>query len=194
MSFWELFLISIGLSMDAFAVAICKGLSLRKIIYKDAVLVGLYFGLSQALMPLLGYIAGKSFASYIQAWSHWLVFLVLSFVGGKMIYESFKNPSCDIQDHYLNKKLLGFKNMFPLALATSIDALAVGITFSLVSIKVLPTILTIGLVTFIFSTVAVYIGNYFGCKHKAKAEISGGVILILIGLKFLLNHFNVISF
>ena len=190
MSFFEIFLIGIGLSADAFAVAICKGLNMRKINYNHAFIIALFFGGFQALMPLVGWFLGSSFRVYIENFDHWIAFLLLGFIGGKMIFEALKGEdeeccSCDKLD---------IKELFVMAVATSIDALAVGITFALVNVNIWGSITVIGLTTFVLSSIGVIVGNKFGAKYKSKAELAGGVILVLIGLKILLEHIGIISF
>lgn len=193
MTLWELLLIAVGLSMDAFAVAICKGLSLKKITWKEALTVGLYFGGFQAAMPIIGYFIGTGFSSFIQKWDHWIAFILLGIIGFKMIIESLKK-SCDISKSNNVAKSLSLKRMLPLAIGTSIDALAVGVTFAFLSVNIIPAVSFIGIITLILSFGGVYIGNYFGCKFKSKAELAGGIILVLMGTKILLNHLEIISF
>ena len=178
MSLFELLLIAVGLSMDAFAVSICKGLSLRGLRPRHAVLVGAYFGGFQALMPLLGWL--------LTSVDHWIAFALLAIIGLSMIRESKKTE--ELSDD------LGLRTMLLLAVATSIDALAVGITFAFLSVRILPAAGLIGVTTFLLSALGGDIGHIFGLKYKAKAEIAGGVILIFIGLKILLEHLGVISF
>lgn len=182
-----LFLIGVSLSMDAFAVAICKGLAMRKVNKKQCFVIALFFGGFQALMPFLGWLLGTRFESYITSIDHWIAFVLLAFIGGKLIVEAVRdkddNPEITEIDPPLN-----IKEMFVLAVATSIDALAVGITFAFLEIPIVQAIAIIGTTTFIISIAGVYIGNFFGNKYKNKAEIVGGVILILIGLKILLEH------
>lgn len=192
MTFLELLLIAVGLSMDAFAVAICKGLSLKKVTLKDALIVGLYFGIFQAAMPLAGFLIGSVFAGIIDKWDHWVAFTLLAIIGIKMIIESKKKGSCQSSED--NSQSLSFKQMLPLAIGTSIDALAAGVSFALLSIKIIPAVGFIGAVTLILSSAGVYIGSIFGCRFKSGAEITGGIILILTGLKILLSHLGVISF
>ena len=182
MSLIELFLIAVGLSMDAFAVAICKGLSMPKMSIKNAVIVGLYFGGFQGLMPLLGYLIGYRFQDAIVAYDHWIAFLLLGFIGGNMIKEALdaEEESCDAS--------VAFKDMIVLAIATSIDALVVGVSFAFLKVDIIPAVSFIGIVTFLLSMVGVKVGNLFGCKYKSKAEFAGGLILILIGLKILIEH------
>lgn len=181
MSIWELFLLAVGLSMDAFAVAICKGLSVGKTKWQHCVLCGLYFGGFQALMPLIGYILGKQFSSFITGIDHWLAFLLLGIIGFNMIRESRSD------EEQLNASFLP-RTMLPLAIATSIDALAVGVTFAFLQVSILPAVSFIGVITFVFGIVGVKIGSVFGMKFKSKAELTGGIILIGMGLKILLEH------
>ena len=199
----ELFLIAIGLSMDAFAVALCSGLTMPKATIKKALIVGLYFGLFQAAMPLLGYLLGTQFADKIAAFDHWIAFALLCFIGGNMIAESFKKEGCTDRDcpteectdrECPKKKEVSLKPavMLPLALATSIDALAVGISFAFLDVNIVPAILSIGLITLTLSILGVKIGNIFGVRFKSKAELAGGIILVLMGLKIVLEHTGVI--
>ena len=187
-----LFLIGVSLSMDAFAVAICKGLAMRKVNKKQCFVIALFFGGFQALMPFLGWLLGTRFESYITSIDHWIAFVLLAFIGGKMVVEAVRdkddNPEITEMDPPLN-----IKEMFVLAVATSIDALAVGITFAFLEIPIVQAIAIIGTTTFIISIAGVYIGNFFGNKYKNKAEIVGGVILILIGLKILLEHLGILG-
>lgn len=189
MNFVELLIIAIGLSMDAFAVSIGKGLSLKKIKLSHALKVGLWFGGFQALMPLIGYMLGSTFAEIVSAFDHWVAFVLLSLIGGNMIKESLENDSdndCDCNKK--DKNGFGLTTMFTLAVATSIDALAIGVTFAFFKVAIFPAIITIGITTLIFSVAGLKIGNIFGCKYKSHAELFGGVILILIGLKILIEH------
>ncbi len=188
MTILELFILAVGLSMDAFAVAVCKGLAIGKINMKHALIVGLWFGGFQALMPLVGYLLGSSFAEYIAAVDHWIAMILLALIGVNMVRESRdKDP-----EHA--DPSLGFKTMLVMAVATSIDALAVGVTFAFLEVRILPAVSFIGVVTFLLSALGVKIGSIFGTKYKSKAELTGGVILILIGLKILLEHLGVLSF
>lgn len=190
--FLEILLIGIGLSMDAFAVAISKGLSMRKIDYKAGLLIAIFFGAFQAIMPLIGYYAAVNFEKYIVAVDHWIAFGLLSFIGIKAIVEAvkdIKNPEKEEQDFQLK-----IGELFILAIATSIDALAVGISFAFLSVSIWKSIAIIGVTTLILSFIGVVIGNQFGAKLKAKAEIAGGIILILIGLKILFEHLGIINF
>ncbi|MDR1638738.1 MAG: manganese efflux pump MntP family protein [Clostridiales bacterium] len=211
MSFLELFLIAVGLSMDAFAVALCSGLTMPKATLKKCLIVGLYFGIFQAVMPLTGYLLGTSFAEKIVAFDHWIAFVLLLFIGGKMAYESFKKdegcadrecPGNGCEDRECpggeppvkKEASLNPGEMLPLAIATSIDALAVGVSFAFLNVNIVPAVLSIGLVTLSLSMIGVKIGNVFGVKFKSKAELAGGVILVLMGVKILLEHLGVISF
>ena len=178
----ELFLIAVGLSMDAFAVSVCKGLAMPKSTFKKAAIVGLWFGGFQALMPAIGYILGAQFQEAIASIDHWIAFVLLALIGGNMIHEALDN------DEEEADASLDVKTMFLLAVATSIDALAIGITFAFLKVNIIPAVCFIGIVTFIISFAGVKIGNVFGARYKNKAEIVGGVILILLGLKILLEH------
>lgn len=185
MSIWELIIIAVGLSMDAFAVSICKGLSVKELKLKHALICGLYFGGFQALMPLLGYLLGSGFQQYITAFDHWIAFVLLVLIGANMIRESFSKEE--------EKQSASFspKTMLPLAIATSIDALAVGVTFAFLQTEIVSSISIIGVTTFILSAIGVKIGNIFGSKYKSKAEFFGGVVLVLMGIKILLEHLGV---
>lgn len=178
----ELFLIAVGLSMDALAVSVCKGLAMPKCTFKKAAIVGLWFGGFQALMPAIGYILGVQFQEAIASIDHWIAFVLLALIGGNMIHEALDN------DEEEADASLDVKTMFLLAVATSIDALAIGITFAFLKVSIIPAVCFIGIVTFIISFAGVKIGNVFGARYKNKAEIVGGVILILLGLKILLEH------
>ena len=188
MSLIELFLIAVGLSMDAFAVAVCKGLAMPKMSWQGAAIVGLYFGGFQALMPFLGYLLGAGFKDAISAYDHWVAFILLALIGGNMIRESRED-----EEESLDASL-SFRSMVLLAIATSIDALAVGVTLAFLDVPILSSVCFIGVVTFCLSLVGVKAGNVFGCKYKSKAEFVGGLVLILIGLKILLEHMGVINF
>jgi len=210
MNFIELFILAVGLSMDAFAVAVCAGLTMQKATVKKSLTVGLYFGVFQAVMPLIGYMVAALFARQIISYDHWIAFGLLCFLGGKMIAESFKKEGCD--DRACPAEMCGDRacpggkrpdnkeaslkpaQMFPLAVATSIDALAVGVSFAFLQVSIVPPVLFIGLTTFVISMLGVKVGNVFGTRSKSKAELAGGVILVLIGLKILLEHLNIINF
>ncbi len=181
----EILLIAIGLAMDAFTVSICKGLSIKCNI-KNSLIIGLYFGVSQAIMPLLGFFFGLSFEKYIINIDHWIIFILLLLIGINMIKEAL------IKNEKNENSKIDFMTMFPLAIATSIDSLAVGITFSFLDINIYNTSLLIGIITFILSFSGVKIGNIFGNKYDKIAELLGGCILILIGIKILLEHLNII--
>ena len=188
----ELFVLAVGLSMDAFAVAVCKGLSMRKVTLKNAGIVGMYFGGFQAGMPLIGYFLGLQFKDYIMSIDHWIAFILLVYLGIKMIQEALSKDD-DIEPIQSEKELLSFKNMSILAIATSIDALAVGITLAFLQVDIVPAVTFIGIITFVLSMVGVKIGNVFGTKYKSKAEFVGGAILILMGTKILLEHLGIIG-
>ena len=182
MSLLELFILAVGLSMDAFAVAVCKGLGI----------VGLYFGGFQAGMPLIGYFLGLQFKDYIMSVDHWIAFILLSFLGIKMIQEALSKED-DEDEKQDEKEMLSFKNMSVLAIATSIDALAVGITLAFLQVDIVPAVSFIGITTFVLSIIGVKIGNVFGIKYKSKAEFVGGIILIFMGVKILLEHLGIIG-
>lgn len=184
MGIWELLLIGIGLSMDAFAVAICKGLSVTEIRIKHVLSVGIYFGGFQALMPLLGYVLGAAFKTAITSIDHWIAFILLGMIGWNMIRESReKEENCESCNSSFAVKV-----MIPLALATSIDALAVGITFAFLQVHIGMAVVIIGCTTFLLSVIGFKIGNVFGTKYKSKAELTGGIILIIMGFKILVEH------
>lgn len=177
----ELFILAVGLSMDAFAVSICKGLSMKKMSWKNALIAGLYFGGFQALMPALGYFLGIQFSDMITSIDHWIAFVLLAIIGINMIKES-RTESERLDDSF------GIKTMLLLAVATSIDALAVGVTFAFLKVNIIPAVTFIGVITFCFGVAGIKIGNVFGEKYKSRAELAGGIILILIGLKILIEH------
>ncbi len=185
MSFVELFLVAVGLSMDAFAVSICKGLSAGKASFKQMLIAGAYFGGFQALMPLIGYWLGSSFEYLISSIDHWIVFALLAAIGINMVVEARKD-SCSADTSF------SAKTMLPLAVATSIDALAVGISLAFLKVEIVPAVSMIGIVTFVLSAVGVKIGSAFGGKYRSAAQITGGIILILIGTKILLEHLGIL--
>ena len=185
-----LLLMGVGLAMDAFAVSICKGLSMKKVKWQHSVVIGLFFGGFQALMPFIGWLLGSQFEQYITKIDHWIAFILLGIIGGKMLYEAIKGDEEEC-DCCKNMEKLDLKELFILAIATSIDALAVGITFAFLKYPVVKAVTIIGVVTFVISLAGVYIGNFFGSRFKKKAEIAGGVILIGIGLKILLEHLGI---
>lgn len=190
MSLLELFILAVGLSMDAFAVSICKGLSVKKLNVKHSIICGVWFGGFQALMPAIGFLLGIQFEKYITSFDHWIAFVLLAIIGGNMLKEAFGGEEEELDSSF------SAKAMFPLAIATSIDALAVGVTFAFLNIgtKIIPAVLFIGCTTFVFSAVGAKLGNVIGLKFKKTAEIAGGIILILIGLKILLEHLGIINF
>ncbi len=185
MGILEIILIGIGLAMDAFAVSICKGLSMKKLSFKKTIIIGLYFGIFQALMPVIGFLLGKGFENVVEAIDHWIALILLSFIGINMIKEAFKTEDESTDD-------VSFKEMSILAIATSIDALAIGITFAFLRISILEPCLLIGIITFSISVIGVFIGNKFGNKFEKRAKLFGGIILIVIGIKILLEHLHII--
>ena len=188
METFEIAVIGIGLAMDAFAVSVCKGLSMKKLDWKKSIIIALYFGAFQALMPVLGFFLGSTFSSFVQKVDHWIAFILLAIIGGNMIKDS-----TDDEIEKRNDKV-DVKTMLLLAIATSIDALAVGVTFAFFEVNLLLAISIIGIITFVLSVLGVIIGNKFGDKFQNRAELAGGIILIIIGLKILLEHLGIISF
>ena len=191
MTLLEIFLIGIGLSMDAFAVAICKGLAMpNKVDKKGALLIALYFGVFQAVMPALGWLLGSQFARYVTRLAPWIAFILLAWIGGNMIRESLSKEEREEEE----TGSVSPKELLVLAVATSIDALAVGVTFSMLelAVSIAVAVILIGCTTFVISLAGVYVGNVFGAKYKSKAEFVGGAILILIGVKILLERFDVL--
>lgn len=183
MTWLELIIIAVGVSMDAFAVSICKGLSLRSLRPKHILSTAVWFGGFQALMPLIGYYLGVSFADSVADFDHWIAFVLLGIIGGKMIKEAFeKDDECDYNPDF------SFKTMLTLAVATSIDAMAVGVSLAFLKVDVWTSILVIGLMTGAFSALGVKLGNLFGCRYKSKAEVVGGIVLVGIGIKILVEH------
>ena len=193
MGFIELFLIGVGLSMDAFAVSICQGLSMTKIRWGHALTVGVYFGGFQALMPLIGWMLGSQFAGRIQQYDHWVAFVLLVIIGGNMIREALSDEEDEAEDAAVGA-VLDHKKLFLMAVATSIDALAVGVTFAFLDTAILPAIGIIGTTTFCISVAGVAVGCWFGARYKKRAEITGGAILMLLGVKILLEHLGIIAF
>ncbi len=187
MSLLTLFITAVGLSMDAFAVSVCKGLAMKKLSRKKAVVIGLWFGGFQALMPALGYLLGKRFERYVTAIDHWIAFVLLALIGANMIKEALSAEEEKADDS------VDIKTMFLLAVATSIDALAVGITYAFLQVRIVPAVSFIGIITLVLSVTGVKIGNAFGLKYKARAEIFGGVILIVMGWKILLEHMGLLN-
>ena len=183
MSIIEIALIGVGLAMDAFAVSICKGLAMRRMNYKKAIIIAAIFGVFQALMPALGYVLGTTFANKIAAIDHWIAFILLALIGANMIKEALSSDDDECQDDSLR---LG--DLIMLSIATSIDALAVGITFAFFNVSLLLSVSMIGIITFIICVIGVKVGNVFGEKYKSKAELAGGLILIVMGAKILIDH------
>lgn len=189
MDIFELLLIAVGLSMDAFAVSICKGLSVQRLKPRHYLLTGAWFGGFQALMPSIGFLLGSAFDQYINAFDHWIAFVLLAFIGGNMVKESLSG------DEECHDDSFSLRTMFLLAVATSIDALAVGVTFALLpDVHILSAVSLIGVTTFLLSAMGLKVGNVFGLRYKARAELVGGVILILMGLKILLEHLGILAF
>ncbi len=187
MGFLELFLLALGLSMDAFAVALCKGLCMKRVNWKHAAIIAAFFGGFQAGMPLAGWFLGRQFAQYIESFDHWIAFVLLVVIGGKMLLEAIKEKeeeaACVVCDAPLN-----YKELLLMAVATSIDALAVGVSLAFLSVQIAPSVTFIGITTFVLSFVGVAIGNRFGLKHRYKAQLAGGIVLILIAIKILADH------
>lgn len=187
MSLLTLFITAVGLSMDAFAVSICKGLAMKKLSVKKALIIGLWFGGFQALMPTIGYLLGTRFEKYVTSIDHWIAFVLLVLIGANMIKEALSDDKEEANDS------IDVKTMFLLAVATSIDALAVGVTYAFLRVQIIPAVTFIGITTFTLSAIGVKIGNVFGLKYKSKSEIAGGVILILMGTKILLEHLGLLN-
>ena len=194
MSMVELLLIAVGLSMDAFAVAICAGLGMNMTTMKKSLIVGLYFGLFQAIMPIAGYFLAIQFSDKIMAFDHWIAFVLLAIIGGKMILESLEKELDTDAPSVAKEISLRPNSMLPLAVATSIDAMAVGVSFAFLDVEIWSSASYIGVTTLILSMIGVKIGNLFGLRLKSKSELAGGVILVLIGLKILLEHLGVLAF
>ena len=191
MSIVELFLIGVGLSMDAFAVAVCQGLCIPKLNLRQGGVIALYFGGFQALMPLIGWFLGSQFAGYIQSFDHWVAFVLLALIGGNMVREAL-SPEEEETSCAVNSKL-DHKKLFMMAVATSIDALAIGVAFAFMDVLILPAVSLIGCTTFCLSLVGVVVGNFFGSRYKKRAELTGGIILILLGVKILLEHLGILA-
>ena len=189
----EFLLLGVGLAMDAFAVSICKGLAMRKVNKKQAVVIALFFGGFQAIMTIVGWFLCKGFQNYIEAFDHWIAFALLAFIGMKMIIETLSEKEEDVVVEKMDPPL-DMKEMLMLAIATSIDALAVGISLAALDRPIVESATIIGVVTFIISIVGVYIGNFFGNRYKKRAELAGGIILVLIGVKILCEHMGWIAF
>lgn len=189
----EFLLLGVGLAMDAFAVSICKGLAMRKVNKKQAVVIALFFGGFQAIMPIVGWFLCKGFQNYIEAFDHWIAFALLAFIGMKMIIETLSEKEEDVVVEKMDPPL-DMKEMLMLAIATSIDALAVGISLAALDRPIVESAAIIGVVTFVISIIGVYIGNFFGNRYKKRAEFTGGIILVLIGVKILCEHMGWIAF
>ena len=189
----EFLLLGVGLAMDAFAVSICKGLAMRKVNKKQAVIIALFFGGFQAIMPVIGWLLCKGFQTYIEAFDHWIAFALLAFIGVKMIIETLREKEDDVVIEEMDPPL-DMKEMLMLAIATSIDALAVGISLAALDRPIVESATIIGVVTFVISIIGVYIGNFFGNRYKKRAELTGGIILVLIGVKTLREHMGWIAF
>lgn len=188
MSLFTLFVTAVGLSMDAFAVSVCKGLAMKKLSVKKALIIGLWFGGFQALMPAAGYLLGSRFERYVNAIDHWIAFVLLALIGANMVKEALSKDECQEANDSVD-----IKTMFLLAVATSIDALAVGVTYAFLQVAILPAVSLIGVTTFLLSVAGVKAGNVFGMKYKARAELAGGIILIVMGLKILLEHLGLLD-
>lgn len=188
----ELALIGAGLSMDAFAVSVCKGLGMKRLNMRQAFVIALFFGVFQAVMPVIGWVLGTGFQSYISPVDHWIAFALLAFIGGKMLFDAFHDDERDDDAASANAPL-DLKELTMLAIATSIDALAVGITFAFLQVDIVSAVTLIGVITFALSFAGVAIGHFFGARFEKPATIVGGVVLILIGLKILLEHLGIIA-
>ena len=193
MRLWELVLIGIGLSMDAFAVSLCKGLGMKKINYRHGLVIALFFGVFQGVMPLIGWLLGTQFERYITSVDHWIAFVLLVYIGGKMVWDALHEKETEKEAPNDLSQKLDVKELFVLAIATSIDALAVGITFAFLQVNIVPAVSLIAVITFTISFAGVLIGNKFGNRFQSKAEIAGGVVLILIGVKILLEHLGILN-
>lgn len=194
MGFWEVFVIGVGLAMDAFSVAVCKGLSMPKIDKKQTVIIALFFGGFQALMPFLGWALGKQFEQYIVAVDHWIAFVLLLIIGGKMIFDVIKDRKNCEECEETKASVLDIKELLAMAIATSIDALAMGVTFAFLQVHIASAVAVIGVTTFILAVIGVLLGHKFGAKWKDKAQLAGGIVLILLGTKILLEHLGIVSF
>ncbi len=188
MSIIEQLILAVGLAMDAFAIAICKGLTVKKLQPRHLIITGLYFGGFQALMPLIGYFLGINFREYIESVDHWIAFVLLTIIGANMIKEAFS------KDEEAHTDDFSFKSMLPLAVATSIDALAVGVTLAFLNVNIASSVSLIGVITFVISAAGVWLGKIVGCRFKSKAEFTGGAILIIMGVKILLEHLGILNF
>ncbi len=204
MSIFEIILIGVSLAMDAFAVSVCKGLSMKKVNWIHALITGGFFGVFQAVMPILGWLLGSGLSAYIDKFDHWIAFILLMFIGAKMAFEAAKEIKSPVEcfktgckkcdDTLTSGEGIKFFELFILAIATSIDALAVGITFAFLEVNIVSSALTIGVITFVICLFGVAAGNRFGSRYKSKAELAGGIVLCLIGVKILLNGLGIIAF
>ena len=193
MGFVELVLVAVGLSMDACAVSVCKGLSMRKVNYRHALVIALFFGGFQALMPLIGWLLGTQFESYITSVDHWIAFALLAFIGGKMLRDALRGEGDAEEGTEASGERLDLKELTMLAVATSIDALAVGITLAFLRVDIVSSVLCIGVITFALSFLGVVFGNRLGSAFERRAQIAGGIVLICIGAKILLEHLGVLG-
>lgn len=187
MGFVELFLVAVGLSMDAFAVSVCKGLGMRRLNMGQAAVIALFFGGFQALMPVIGWAVGRQFAGFVSSYAHWIAFALLAFVGIKMLWDAFHDEPEDEGPFKLD-----FGELLMLAIATSIDALAVGVSFAFLDVAIVPSVALIGVTTFVLSMIGVAVGNQFGSRWEKPATIVGGIVLVLIGVKVLLEGFGIL--
>jgi len=192
MGFFEIFMIGVGLSMDAFAVAICKGLNMHRLDQMQTLVIALFFGGFQALMPFWGWLLGRQFKAYITSFDHWIAFALLTFIGGRMVWEVVRKKEDAPSNASVGQKL-DIKELLLLAIATSIDALAVGISFAFLQVRIVSAVTLIGCTTFVLSAAGVCVGHKFGAKYEDKATLAGGIILILIGVKILLEHLGLIG-
>lgn len=194
MSLIGIFLISVGLSMDAFAVAITKGITMKKLRVKSALKIAVFFGFFQGFMPYIGWLVGVRFSNYVEKFDHWIAFILLVSIGGKMVYEAYKNQDeCAVDVASGKEEALSSRVLLILAIATSIDALAVGVSFAFLKVEIIKSIIMIGVTTFAISYIGVVMGRKLGCLFQKKAEIFGGIILMLIGTKILLEHTGLVS-
>ena len=189
MGFWELVVLAVGLSMDAFAVSICKGLALQRVSWKECCIAGAWFGGFQALMPLLGYLLGTQFEQFVTSVDHWIAFVLLGIIGGNMIREAFGEE----EENSRETAWFDWRHMLPLAVACSIDAFAVGVSFAFMKVNIWFSVIVIGVVTGAFSAAGLYIGRVFGARWQKPAQIAGGAVLVLIGLRVLLEHLGFIA-
>ena len=192
MGFVEIFLIGVGLSMDAFAVSVCKGLGMHRVNYAHALVIALFFGVFQGLMPVIGWLVGSAFAVYVTAVDHWIAFALLAFVGGKMLWDAFHDEG-EEEDDETSTQRLDLRELFMLAIATSIDALAVGITFAFLRVDIVMSVGLISATTFVLALAGVVVGHRFGARYEKAATIAGGIVLVLIGTKILLEHLGILA-